>query len=129
MAKSSQRRSNPVAPGSTSKRQAPNLTARKSATPKSSLLERFRKKEPFIFGRRNFIFMGFGLLLIALGLLAMSGGRMPDPETWDANLIYSPRRITLAPMLMVAGFVVVAIGIFLKPNGDTSAVSNTSTTA
>ena len=58
--------------------------------------------------------MGIGLALILLGLLAMSGGAMPDPNTWDPGLIYSFRRITLAPMLMIAGFVVVIFGIFKK---------------
>lgn len=58
--------------------------------------------------------MGIGLGLVLLGLLAMSGGAMPDNNTWDPNIIYSFRRITLAPILMVAGFVVVAYGIFKK---------------
>lgn len=71
-------------------------------------------KEEFIFDRQNFIIMGIGLGLVLLGLLAMSGGAMPDNNTWDPNIIYSFRRITLAPILMVAGFVVVAYGIFKK---------------
>ncbi|MCC6461733.1 MAG: DUF3098 domain-containing protein [Saprospiraceae bacterium] len=71
-------------------------------------------KEEFIFDRQNFIFMGIGLGLVLLGLLAMSGGSMPDNNTWDPNIIYSFRRITLAPILMVVGFVVVAYGIFKK---------------
>ena len=58
--------------------------------------------------------MGVGLALVMLGLLLMSGGAMPDPNTWDPELIYSFRRITLAPFLMVAGFVVVIYGIFKK---------------
>lgn len=88
-----------------------------------------RRDEPFIFDRRNFIVMGIGLLLVVVGLAAMSGGAMPNPEVWDPNLIYSPRRITLAPMLMVAGFVVVAIGIFLKPNSGNSKTADASPSA
>jgi uncharacterized membrane protein len=67
-----------------------------------------------IFGRQNFIYMGVGLLLVFAGLIAMSGGAMPDPNTWEPERIYSPVRITFAPMLMVAGFVVVILGIFKK---------------
>lgn len=64
--------------------------------------------------------MGIGLGLVLLGLVLMGGGAMPDPNTWDPNLIYSFRRITLAPILMVAGFVVVIVGIFKKTNADTT---------
>jgi uncharacterized membrane protein len=67
-----------------------------------------------IFGRQNFIYMGIGLLLVLVGLLAMAGGGMPDPTKWEADRIYSPVRITLAPILMVAGFVTVILGIFKK---------------
>lgn len=67
-----------------------------------------------IFGKQNFILMGAGLLLVLLGLALMSGGSMPDPSKWEPERIYSPMRITVAPILMVAGFVVVILGIFKK---------------
>jgi Protein of unknown function (DUF3098) len=67
-----------------------------------------------IFGRQNFLYMGIGLGLVLLGLGLMTGGAQPDPNNWDPNIPYSFRRITLAPLLMVAGFVVVAYGIFIK---------------
>lgn len=67
-----------------------------------------------IYGRENFIWMGIGLGLIALGLILMSGGAQPDPSKWDASIIYSPRRITLAPMLMLAGFIVQIYAIFKR---------------
>lgn len=70
----------------------------------------------FIFGRQNFIYMGIGLGLILAGLAAMAGGAMPDPAKWEPERIYSFRRITLAPMLMVAGFIAVIFGIFKKTN-------------
>jgi len=67
-----------------------------------------------LYGRQNYIYMGAGLGLILLGLLVMSGGAMPDPKVWEPERIYSFQRITLAPILMVAGFIVVAVGIFKK---------------
>ncbi len=76
--------------------------------------------DEFIFGRQNFILIGIGLGLVALGLLLMAGGAMPDPNTWDPDLIYSFRRITLAPILMIAGFVVVIFGIFKKTDAGAS---------
>jgi uncharacterized membrane protein len=67
-----------------------------------------------IFGKKNFMYMGAGLLLVLLGLALMSGGSMPDPQVWEPERIYSPMRITVAPILMVMGFVVVVLGIFKK---------------
>ena len=60
--------------------------------------------------------MGVGLLLIVLGLVTMSGGAMADPNEWKPEEIYSFRRITLSPIFMLAGFLVVIYGIFKKTN-------------
>ena len=80
-----------------------------------------------IFDRNNFIYMGIGLALVLAGLAAMSGGAMPDPAKWEPERIYSFRRITLAPIMMVAGFVVVILGIFKKttiPPAEASTTEN-----
>lgn len=74
----------------------------------------------FIYTRENFILMGIGLGLVLLGLALMGGGAMPDPKVWEPERIYSFRRITLAPLMMVAGFVVVGYAIFKKPNRSES---------
>lgn len=106
MAKKAQRRA--AAPQPKRPAQAPSRRNEKS----DSLFSEGR--DEFIFDRQNFIWMGAGLALVLLGLLAMAGGAMPDPNTWDPDIIYSFRRITLAPILMVAGFVVIIFGIFKK---------------
>ena len=69
-------------------------------------------KEPLIFGKQNYIYMAAGALLIALGLILMSGGSMPDANTWDTDIIYGFRRTVLAPILIVAGLVVEIVAIF-----------------
>lgn len=71
-----------------------------------------------IFGKQNFMYMGIGLALVLLGLVAMSGGSMPDPNKWEPERIYSFRRITLAPIMIVGGLVAVIIGIFKKNNTE-----------
>lgn len=109
MAKQPQRRPQPQ-PQPRKAAPAPAPVRRKEKT--ESLFSAGR--DQFIFGRSNFIIMGIGLALVLLGLLTMSGGAMPDANTWDPDLIYSFRRITLAPFLMLAGFVVVVYGIFKK---------------
>jgi len=70
--------------------------------------------QPIIFGKKNYMFMGGGVLLMALGFLAMSGGGMEDPNVWDESVIYGFRRITLAPMLIIAGLIMQIVAIFKK---------------
>ena len=80
-----------------------------------------RDNRNFIFGTRNLIIMGAGTLMVILGLVLMAGGGMSDPNTWDPSTIYSPRRITVAPLMMVAGFVVLVWGIFSKAPAEKQA--------
>jgi hypothetical protein len=68
----------------------------------------------FLMGKRNFMFMGIGLVFLVLGFILMLGGGMPDPDTWDESLIYSHRRITLAPILILIGLGIQIYAIFTK---------------
>jgi len=52
--------------------------------------------------------------LIFLGMVLMSGGHMPSPDVWDESLIYSPIRITVAPILILAGLIVNVYAVFVK---------------
>jgi hypothetical protein len=65
-----------------------------------------------IFGRENFKWIFIGLALIAVGMLLMVGGSMPSPDVWDESLIYSHRRITLAPIVILTGLAVEIYAIF-----------------
>lgn len=59
-----------------------------------------------VFDKQNYMLMIIGMVLIVLGFVLMYGG------TED---IYSFRRITLAPILVVAGFAVEVLAILKKP--------------
>ncbi len=67
-----------------------------------------------LFGKKNYILILTGLGLMFLGLALMSGGHQPDPNEWDESLIYSPRRITLAPIVIILGLLVNVYAIFAK---------------
>ena len=81
------------------------------------------EKKTFYFGSKNFKLMLIGLGMILLGFVLMLGadanttpdGRF-DPNYWNED-IFSFRRIRLAPMLVIAGFVVQVFAI-LKRNKD-----------
>lgn len=68
-----------------------------------------------IFGRQNYILMAAGFGLIVLGMALMTGGGMPDPDVWEPERIYSFRRITLAPILILAGLIIEIFAIFKRP--------------
>jgi hypothetical protein len=67
-----------------------------------------------VFGKRNFQIMIGGALLILIGLLLMSGGKMPSPDVWDESLIYSGRRTIVAPIFILAGLAAQIVAIFTK---------------
>lgn len=67
-----------------------------------------------IFGKSTFIWIGIGILLMAIGMLLMSGGSMPSKDVWDESIIYSFRRITLAPIVILGGLGVIIFAIFKK---------------
>jgi hypothetical protein len=66
------------------------------------------------FGKSNYTWMLIGAALIALGMFLMSGGKSVDPNVFNASEVYSFRRITLAPIVVIAGFVVEIFAIFKK---------------
>ncbi len=71
-------------------------------------------EETLIFGKKNYRLLIVAFVLVAIGLLLMSGGRMPSPDVWDESRIYSFRRITLAPIVILSGFVVGLWAIFKR---------------
>ncbi|MEZ4912318.1 MAG: DUF3098 domain-containing protein [Saprospiraceae bacterium] len=87
-----------------------------SNSPRSESLSSIGKevKDGLLYGRKNYILILVALGLIFLGLLLMSGGRMPSDDIWDESIIYSFRRITLAPIVIISGLVVGIFAIFAK---------------
>ena len=67
------------------------------------------------FGKQNFIIVLVGLALIALGFILMIGGGSNDPDVFNEKM-FDFQRITLAPILVLAGFVVEIVAIFWKGN-------------
>ena len=67
-----------------------------------------------LFGRENYLWMLAGIVVIALGFLLMAGGRSADATKFNADDVYSARRITIAPLLIIIGFVLEIVGIMKK---------------
>ena len=78
-----------------------------------------QKEMFFLFDKENYMLMIGGILLIFIGFLLMSGGKSPDPHGFNYDEIYSFRRITLAPIVILLGFAVEAYAIMKKPKETT----------
>jgi len=68
-----------------------------------------------VFSKDNYTWMVIGLAVIAIGMFLMSGGKSDDPKVFDPNQVYSKMRITVAPVLILAGLVIEIYAIFRKP--------------
>jgi hypothetical protein len=66
-----------------------------------------------VFGKLNYILMISGLLALIIGFALMSGGGSENPADFNPE-IFSFRRITLAPLVVLAGFLAIGIGIMRK---------------
>jgi hypothetical protein len=72
------------------------------------------RKPGFAFGKENYRILIIGVVIVAIGYLLMIGGGSDDPTKFNAEEIFSFRRITLSPIVILAGFVVVLLGIMKK---------------
>jgi xanthine/uracil permease len=74
-----------------------------------------KNKSQFIFDKTGYTILLIGLGLIALGFILMVGGGSEDPTVFNPE-IFSFQRITLAPSIVMIGFVIEAYAILRKPN-------------
>ena len=70
---------------------------------------------PILFTKENYIWMLAGLVVLALGFILMAGGKSPDPKVFDKDSVYSPMRITVAPLLIIIGFIIEIYAIMRRP--------------
>ncbi len=67
----------------------------------------------FAFGLVNYILMGVGLLILAIGYILLSGGGSDDPNTFNYAM-FDKQRLFVAPVLIVLGFVLEIVAIMFK---------------
>lgn len=72
------------------------------------------KNTGFAFTRTNYILLLIGLVVILCGFLLMLGGRSEDPNVFNPE-IFSTRRITVAPIVVLAGFALEVFAILYRP--------------
>ena len=65
-------------------------------------------------GRENFKLLAIGFVVLIIGFIVLSGGRSPDPNVFNPK-IFDFRRLILAPLLILFGFLFEIYAIMKKP--------------
>lgn len=70
------------------------------------------------FTATNYKLLLIGLAIVVVGFILMTGGGNGDPNAFDEAEIFSPRRITVAPIVTLIGYVFVVYAILKKTGGN-----------
>jgi len=71
------------------------------------------KKKQFLFSKKRYQILLLSILIIGVGFLLMSGGGSNNPDVFN-NEIYSFRRIRLAPLVVISGFIMSIVSILYR---------------
>ncbi len=77
------------------------------------------------FTKKNYILILAGIIVFVLGYFIMSGGNPEDPSDYSDD-IFNFQRLTLAPFIVISGYVIVLFGIIknFKPESDTEEIDS-----
>ena len=81
-------------------------------------------KNPMPFQKQNYVLLLAGLAIVIVGFILMSGGGSSDPNQFSDE-VFSFRRITLAPLVVLFGYGFVMYAILKKNTEDVSSDNNT----
>lgn len=79
------------------------------------------------FGRRNYILILCGIGAILLGFILLSGGGSDDPAAEFNYEMFSFRRLYVAPVLLLVGFLFEIYAVMYRPKTEAKDNSDTKT--
>ena len=71
---------------------------------------------PFV--KENYRLLLIGLAIIVVGYVLMAGGGSGDPNVFDPSELFSARRITVAPIVCLVGYLFVIYAILKRPAAE-----------
>ena len=79
------------------------------------------------FTKKNYFMILIGIVVFVLGYFIMSGGNPEDPSDYSDD-IFNFQRLTLAPFVVITGYVIVLFGIIknFKPETSSEEIDSTS---
>lgn len=72
-------------------------------------------KVEFALGKENYMYLVIGFIIIIIGFMLMAGGGSDDPNIFNGDELFSFRRIVLAPIVVLFGFMFEIWAIMKKP--------------
>ena len=72
------------------------------------------EKKNMVLNKKNYLFIILGWVVVILGFVLMSGGGSENPDVFNEEELFSFRRITLAPFLVMLDYGLVVFGIMKK---------------
>jgi hypothetical protein len=85
-----------------------NQPDKKAGSAKTASMKEKTDDAAFAFGRENYILLFISIGLLLIGYALMAGGKAENPNVFNEE-VFSFRRITLAPIIVMAGY---AMGIY-----------------
>lgn len=85
-----------------------------TTVPSKSFFNPQGEKATFAFGKENYKMLLIGIAIVAIGMICMISPPSDDPNKMSET-IFDFQRLTLAPILIIAGYVVVLLAILKKP--------------
>lgn len=75
--------------------------------------EENKEEFAFVFTKVNYIIMGIGLVLLALGYVLLSGGGSDDPNVFNYEM-FNARRLYVAPIFIILGLLAEIVAVMYK---------------
>lgn len=79
-----------------------------------------------LYDKMNYVLIISGVVAVLLGFVLMSGGGSESLDDFHPEEIFSDRRITVAPFVVLLGFAIVGWGVMRKPSGSSQEVADAS---
>ncbi len=76
-----------------------------------------RPKMSFAFTSKNYMLLLVGIAFLIIGYITLSGGGSNDPNVFSEEL-FSPRRMVVAPIILILGYGIVAYAIMIREKKD-----------
>ncbi len=78
------------------------------------------KQNALPFGKENYMMIIAGVVFVIIGFMMMAGGASENPNDFKQEELFSATRITYAPMMVILGYCIVAVGMIFRKKSQSN---------